>query len=98
VTASGVEFGGDLLSVTGDGIDLSFSMIGDLTGKPKAWFVIGRSGVGKTTLLRWAAERADQNEARMVVAAADPRNRSLTRSPPRQTTLRVRLARSASRG
>ena len=49
----------------------------DLTGKPKAWFVIGRGGVGKTTLLRWAAERADQNEARMVVAAADPLNRSL---------------------
>src|SRR5574337_1242757 len=49
----------------------------DLTGKPKAWFVIGRGGVGKTTLLRWAAERADQAEARMVVAAADPLNRSL---------------------
>ena len=43
----------------------------DLTGKPKAWFVIGRGGVGKTTLLRWAAERADQADARMVVAAAD---------------------------
>src|SRR5574337_257098 len=49
----------------------------DLTGKPKAWFVIGRGGVGKTTLLRWAAERADQAEARMVVATADPLNRSL---------------------
>ena len=39
--------------------------------------MIGRGGVGKTTLLRWAAERADQADARMVVAAADPLNRSL---------------------
>ena len=28
----------------------------DLAGRPKVWFVIGRGRIGKTTLIRWAAE------------------------------------------
>jgi len=49
----------------------------DLAGKPKVWFTIGRGRIGKTTLLRWAAEMGEANEGRVICAAADPVNRSL---------------------
>ena len=50
----------------------------DLAGRPKVWFVIGRGRIGKTTLIRWAAETlAGRGGAECVYAAADPVNRSL---------------------
>src|SRR5690348_13192050 len=49
----------------------------DLAGKPKVWFTIGRGRIGKTTLLRWAAEMGEAQEGRVICAAADPVNRSL---------------------
>jgi hypothetical protein len=50
----------------------------DLAGRPKVWFVIGRGRIGKTTLIRWAAETlAARGGAECVYAAADPVNRSL---------------------
>ena len=49
----------------------------DLSNKPKVWFVIGRGRVGKSTLIRWAAEVMDQQGGIAIVAAADPINRSL---------------------
>jgi hypothetical protein len=49
----------------------------DLSGKRKAWFMIGRGRIGKTTLTRWAAETMDSRGGTAVIAAADPVNRSL---------------------
>jgi hypothetical protein len=48
----------------------------DLSGKRKVWFVVGRGGVGKTHLLRWAGELADQRGGETISAAIDPANRS----------------------
>ncbi len=52
----------------------------DLTGRHKAYFVVGRGRVGKTTLLRWIAERtfAGKMSRELVLAAVDQGNRSLT--------------------
>jgi hypothetical protein len=49
----------------------------DLAGRPKVWFVIGRGRIGKTTLIRWAAETLTARGGECVYAAADPVNRSL---------------------
>jgi hypothetical protein len=49
----------------------------DLSGRPKAWFMIGRGRIGKTTLTRWVAETIDNRGGSAVIAAADPVNRSL---------------------
>ena len=49
----------------------------DLSGKRKAWFLIGRGRIGKTTLARWLTETMDQHGGTAVIAAADPVNRSL---------------------
>lgn len=51
----------------------------DLSGKPKVWLAIGSGRVGKTTLLRWAIETVQANEAQAICAAADPGPRSLDR-------------------
>ena len=49
----------------------------DLAGKPKVWFTIGRGRIGKTTLIRWAAEMGEAHDGQVICAAADPVNRSL---------------------
>lgn len=49
----------------------------DLSGKRKAWFLIGRGRIGKTTFARWLAETMDQRGGAAIIAAADPVNRSL---------------------
>jgi hypothetical protein len=49
----------------------------DLTGKRKAWFLVGRGRIGKTTFARWLVETMDQRGGSAVIAAADPVNRSL---------------------
>jgi hypothetical protein len=49
----------------------------DLAGKPKVWFVIGRGRIGKTTVIRWAAEAVNGRGGQAIYAAADPINRSL---------------------
>jgi hypothetical protein len=49
----------------------------DLSGKRKAWFLIGRGRIGKTTLTRWAAETMENRGGSAIIAAADPVNRSL---------------------
>jgi len=49
----------------------------DLTDKPKVWFTIGAGRVGKSTMLRWAAEMSTSHGSAPIVAAADPQNRSL---------------------
>jgi hypothetical protein len=49
----------------------------DLSGKPKALFFIGRGRIGKTHLLRWAAETSAERGADFIVSAADPTNRAL---------------------
>src|SRR5215469_5209278 len=49
----------------------------DLTGRLKAYFVVGRGRVGKTTLLRWIAEWtfAGKTPRELVLAAVDQGNR-----------------------
>jgi hypothetical protein len=49
----------------------------DLSGRRKAWFMIGRGRIGKTTLTRWVAETIENRGGSAVIAAADPVNRSL---------------------
>ena len=49
----------------------------DLSGKRKAWFLIGRGRIGKTTFARWLTETMDQRGGSAIIAAADPVNRSL---------------------
>src|SRR3954469_9268072 len=49
----------------------------DLSGRRKAWFLIGRGRIGKTTFARWLVETMDQRGGSAVIAAADPVNRSL---------------------
>lgn len=49
----------------------------DLSGKCKAWFLIGRGRIGKTTFARWLSETMDQRGGSAIIAAADPVNRSL---------------------
>jgi hypothetical protein len=52
----------------------------DLSGRHKVYFVVGRGRVGKSTLLRWIAERAFARKAppALVLAAVDQGNRSLS--------------------
>ena len=51
----------------------------DLTGKAKALMAIGLGATGKTTLLRWACERALERseDDQLVLATVDPVNREL---------------------
>lgn len=49
----------------------------DLSGVPKVWFVIGRGRLGKTTVVRTAAEMVYGRGGDVLCAAADPGNRSL---------------------
>ena len=49
----------------------------DLSGRRKVLFFIGRGRVGKTHLLRWAAETAAERGGDFIVSAADPTNRAL---------------------
>jgi len=68
----------------------------DLSGKPKALFFIGRGRVGKTHLLRWAAETSAERGGDFIVSAADPTNRALVNylddvaQPPTTDPLEVR--------
>jgi hypothetical protein len=50
-----------------------------LDGKPKVIMTVGQGGVGKTTLLRWIAERAISREDSepLALATVDPVNREL---------------------
>lgn len=52
----------------------------NLTGKPKVNLAIGQGGVGKTTLLRWVAERALSRDGGdpLALATVDPVNRELS--------------------
>jgi hypothetical protein len=50
----------------------------DLSGRPKIIFVIGRGKTGKTTFLRWMAERALQGERAFLMADIDPTNASFS--------------------
>lgn len=49
----------------------------DLTGKPKAIFLIGLGGTGKTMLARWLGWRMAEQGRAALIAALDPQNRSL---------------------
>ncbi|MBS0984258.1 ArsA-related P-loop ATPase [Gluconobacter cerinus] len=49
----------------------------DLTGKPKAIFLIGPGGTGKTTFARWAAVKMSEAGREALLVAMDPQNRSL---------------------
>lgn len=49
----------------------------DLTGKPKAWFLVGPNGSGKTALARWMGWNLASTDRRALMAALDPQNRSL---------------------
>jgi len=53
----------------------------DLSGVAKACLAVGQGGVGKTTLLRWIAERAtgrDSGEPAPALVTVDPVNRELS--------------------
>jgi hypothetical protein len=50
----------------------------DLTGKPKAWFLIGNGGVGKTTYARWLIARMVEQGGTTTLAALDPGTRALS--------------------
>jgi hypothetical protein len=49
----------------------------DLTGKPKVLLAIGAGNTGKTTALRWIAERAVEGKRQTFFAAIDPEHRAL---------------------
>jgi hypothetical protein len=51
----------------------------DQSGKPKIIFWVGRGKTGKTTAIRWQAERAIRNEAVMLMADMDPTNDTFSR-------------------
>jgi Zeta toxin len=46
----------------------------DLSGKPKIVFFVGRGKTGKTTAIRWAAERAVVAGRSLIMADMDPTN------------------------
>nr|WP_294557706.1 hypothetical protein [uncultured Rhodopila sp.] len=50
----------------------------DLSDKPKVLLAIGAGNVGKTSILRWVAERAVAANRQTFFAAIDPENRELS--------------------
>jgi hypothetical protein len=50
----------------------------DLSDRPKIIFVIGRGKTGKTTLLRWMAEKALEGDRAFLMADIDPTNASFS--------------------
>ena len=50
----------------------------DLTGRTKVWFTIGRGKTGKTTLLRFAAERSAEAGRDVMLADVDRTNATLS--------------------
>lgn len=50
----------------------------DLSDRPKIIFVIGRGKTGKTTLLRWMAEKALESDRAFLMADIDPTNASFS--------------------
>lgn len=50
----------------------------DLSDRPKIIFVIGRGKTGKTTLLRWMAEKALDGDREFLMADIDPTNASFS--------------------
>lgn len=54
----------------------------DLSDRPKAWFLIGRGKTGKTTLIRWMAERMAEAGRRAVLADMDRTNATLSSYSP----------------
>jgi hypothetical protein len=51
--------------------------VADLTGKPKALFLVGLGGTGKTMLARWVGWRMAEQGRAALIAALDPQNRTL---------------------
>jgi len=51
--------------------------VADLTGKPKALFLVGLGGTGKTMLARWLGWRMAEQGRSALIAALDPQNRTL---------------------
>lgn len=49
----------------------------DLTSKPRAWFLIGAGGTGKTLVARYLGWRMAEAQRTAIIAALDPQNRSL---------------------
>lgn len=49
----------------------------DLTGKAKAWLLVGPNGSGKTALARWMGWKLAEADRTVLMAALDPQNRSL---------------------
>jgi hypothetical protein len=68
----------------------------DLTAKKKAWFLIGRGRIEKTTFARWLVETMGQRGGSAIIAACDPVNRSLRQfmnnvaEPPSTDPIEVR--------
>ncbi len=57
--------------------EASFPAAVNLEGQPKVVMAIGAGNTGKTTFLRYIAEKAVEQEANVVFAAVDPENREL---------------------
>ena len=57
--------------------EASFPSAINLAGQPKVIMAIGAGNTGKTTFLRYIAEKAVEQEANVVFAAVDPENREL---------------------
>ena len=51
--------------------------VADLTGKPKALFLVGLGGTGQTMLARWLGWRMVEQGRAALIAALDPQNRTL---------------------
>ena len=58
-------------------IEATFPSAINLAGRPKVVMAIGAGNTGKTTFLRYIAEKAVEQEANVVFAAVDPENREL---------------------
>ncbi len=68
----------------------------DLSGKPKVVFFIGRGKTGKTTTIRWVAEKTIADGRDVLMADMDPTNDTFSKyldgvaRPPIRPTRRLR--------
>lgn len=75
--AEEVSVGRRLTSTTDTAAPVTVGPVADLSNRPKVLMTIGAGNSGKTTFLRWVAERATGAGSTALFAALDPENREL---------------------